>query len=201
MDEVQKIVTDALSAGVSPEKLVSDGLRKGLQTVGEKYQAGDYFLAELIMAAEIMKETMKTIEPYFKGSEIEPIGRIAIGTVAGDIHDIGKNIVIALLKGGGFEVTDLGVDVPTSKFIDLTTEEVNKSGKCILGMSTLLSVTMPEMHKVIEGLGNANLRKATKVIVGGALITPEFGQSIGADSASKDAVKGVEVCKNWALSA
>jgi len=200
MDGVQKIVDDALHTGILPAKLVSNGLRRGLQTVGEKYQAGDFFLAELIMAGEIMNEAMKTIEPYFKGSGIEPIGRITIGTVAGDIHDIGKNIVIALLKGGGFDVTDLGVDVSAEKFIGLTRDEVNRKGRCILGMSTLLSLTMPEMQKVIEELGKAELRNAAKVIVGGALITREFGKSIGADSACKDAVEGVEVCKRWALS-
>jgi len=201
IDDVQRIVKEALDAGIRPEDVVSDGLRRGLQVVGEKYQSGEFFLAELIMAGEIMKEAMTLIEPYFKGSGIEPIGRIAIGTVAGDIHDIGKKIVITLLKAAGFEVTDLGVDVPVSKFIDLTREEVSKSGRCTLGMSALLSITMPEMQNVINELRKASLRNSTRVIIGGALITNEFGENIGADAASKDAVRGVEICKHWASSA
>ena len=198
LDGVQRIVRDALDAGISAEDIVSHGLRGGLQTVGEKYQAGEFFLAELIMAGEVMKEAMTSLEPYFVGSGMEPIGRVTIGTVQGDIHDIGKNIVIALLKGAGFDVTDLGVDVPVSRFVDLTRREVGRNGRCILGMSTLLSVTMPEMQNVLSELRKAELRGNSKVIIGGALITDEFGESIGADAASKDAVKGVEICKRWA---
>ncbi|MGA3405020.1 MAG: corrinoid protein [Candidatus Bathyarchaeia archaeon] len=200
VDNVQRIVKDALDAGISPEDLVSDGLRRGLQVVGEKYQAGDFFLAELIMAGEVMKEAMTLVEPYFKGSGMEPIGRIAIGTVAGDIHDIGKNIVIALLKAAGFEVTDLGVDVPVSRFVEQAREELSGCGRCILGMSALLSVTTPEMENVIKELRKAQIRGTAKVIIGGALITAEFGESIGADFASKDAVEGVKICKRWASS-
>ena len=200
MDGVQRIVKDALDAGISPENLVSDGLRRGLQIVGEKYQAGEFFLAELIMAGEVMKEAMTLIEPHFRGSGMEPIGRIAIGTVAGDIHDIGKNIVIALLKAAGFEVTDLGVDVPVSGFVEQARKELSGRGRCILGMSALLSVTTPEMENVIKELRKAQIRDSARVIIGGALITAEFGESIGADAASKDAVKGVEICKRWASS-
>jgi methanogenic corrinoid protein MtbC1 len=131
---------------------------------------------------------------------MEPIGRIAIGTVAGDIHDIGKNIVIVLLKAAGFEVTDLGVDVPVSGFVEQARKELSERGRCILGMSALLSVTTPEMENVIRELRKAEIRDSARVIIGGALITAEFGESIGTDAASKDAVEGVKICKRWASS-
>jgi 5-methyltetrahydrofolate--homocysteine methyltransferase len=194
IEGVQKAAKEALDAGIPPTEIISEGLKKGLDIVGEKYEKKEYFLAELIMAGETMKEAMKVIEPYMIGSGMRPSGRVVIGTVKGDLHDIGKNIVITLLKAAGFEVIDLGVDVPASRFVD----EVKRAGRCILGMSALLSVSMPEMRTVINELKKAGLRDTTKVIIGGAVITEEFGRSIGADAAARDAVKGVEICKTWA---
>jgi 5-methyltetrahydrofolate--homocysteine methyltransferase len=196
IDEVQRTAKAALDAGFQVEEIVS-ALRRGLEVVGEKYEAGEFFMTELIMAGETMKEAMKVVEPYIKMHGVNSLGRIVIGTVQGDIHDIGKNIVIALLKATGFEITDLGIDVATSKFIDEVKNEVEKTGKSILGLSALLSVSMPEMEVAIKELKQTGLRHQTKVIVGGAVITEEFGKNIEADAACRDAVKGVEICKAW----
>ena len=145
------------------------------------------------MAGEVMKEGMKVLEPYLRGSEIRKIGKVVIGTVRGDLHDIGKNIVATLLSAAGFEVIDLGVDVPPEKFV----EAVKEHNPDIIGMSALLTTTMIEMENVIKALKEAGLRNRVKIIIGGAPITREFAEKIGADAAARDAVEGVNICKSW----
>jgi len=193
IEGVQKACREAIDAGIPAYKAVTDGMAKGMEIVGEKYENGEYFLAELIMAGETMKEGMKVLEPYLKGGEVKKIGKVVIGTVRGDLHDIGKNIVVTLLNTAGFEVYDLGVDVPPEKFV----EAVKQNNPEIVGMSALLTTTMIEMENVIKALKDAGLRDKVKIIIGGAPITQEYAEKIGADAAARDAVEGVNICKSW----
>jgi corrinoid protein of di/trimethylamine methyltransferase len=190
---VQKACKDALAAGIDAYDAITRGLARGMDIVGQKYEQGEYFLAELMMAGEAMKEGTKILEPYLKPETIGVAGRVVLGTVKGDLHDIGKNIVATLLKTAGFDVLDLGVDVPVHAFV----EAVIKHKADILGMSALLTTTMMEMGSVIEETRRTGLRNKLKIIIGGASVTPEFAKRIGADAAATDAVKGVSVCKMW----
>ena len=193
IDNIGRLCEEAVKAGVPAYEVVMNGMAKGMEIVGEKYERNEYFLAELIMAGETMKEGMKVLEPYLKAGELKKIGKVVIGTVRGDLHDIGKNIVATLLSAAGFEVVDLGVDVPPEKFV----EAVKENNPDIVGMSALLTTTMVEMEEVIKALKESGLRDKVKVIIGGAPITEEFAKKIGADAAAKDAVEGVNICKSW----
>jgi 5-methyltetrahydrofolate--homocysteine methyltransferase len=193
IDNIQRLCKEALEAGIPPYEIVMEGMSKGMEIVGEKYERNEYFLAELIMAGEVMKEGMNILEPYLKSGEVKKIGKVVIGTVRGDLHDIGKNIVVTLLNAAGFDVVDLGVDVPPEKFV----EAVKEHKPHIVGMSALLTTTMVEMENVIKALKEAGLRDKVKVIIGGAPITREFAEKIGADAAARDAVEGVNICKSW----
>lgn len=190
---VQKACKDALVAGIPPYEAIMEGMATGMEIVGQKYEANEYFLAELITAGEVMKEGMKILEPHLKSGDLKAIGKIVIGTVRGDLHDIGKNVVSTLLKAAGFEVIDLGVDVPVEKFV----EALRERKPDILAMSALLTATMPEMEIVVKELEKAGLRSKVRVIIGGASITTGYAKKIGADAAAKDAVKGVNLCKMW----
>lgn len=190
---VQQACRDALAANIPPYRAVIGGLAKGIEIVGQKYEAMEYFLAELIMAGETMKEGMKILEPYLKAGDLKAVGRVVIGTVRGDLHDIGKNVVTTLLEAAGFEVIDLGIDVPAEKFV----EAVRERKPNILAMSALLTVTMTGMETVIKEIEKAGLRNKVKVIIGGAPITTDYAKKIGADAAAKDAVEGVRLCKTW----
>jgi len=193
IEGIQEACKEAIEAGIPAYKAISDGMAKGMNIVGQKYENNEYFLAELIMAGETMKEGMKILEPHLKSADVKKIGKVIIGTVRGDLHDIGKNIVITLLESAGFEVIDLGVDVPPEKFV----EAVREHKPDILGMSALLTTTMLEMENTIKALKEAGLRDKVKIIIGGAPITPEYAEKIGADAAARDAVEGVNICKSW----
>ena len=193
IDNIGKLCQEAINAGIPAYEIVMNGMAKGMDVVGEKYERNEYFLAELIMAGEVMKEGMKILEPHLKGGEIKKVGKVVIGTVRGDLHDIGKNIVVTLLNAAGFEVIDLGVDVAPEKFV----EAVKENKPDIVGMSALLTTTMIEMENVIKALKEAGLREKVKIIIGGAPITEEYARKIGADAAARDAVEGVNICKSW----
>lgn len=193
MEGTKKACNEALAHGVPPIKAISEGLVKGLTIVEEKFEANEYFLTELIMAGEIMKEAIKILEPHFGRAEIKRIGKVVLGTVEGDLHDIGKNIVRILLEAEGFEVIDLGVDVPKEKFV----EAVQTHKPIILGLSALITPTMPEMGNVIKALEESGVRSQVKVIIGGAPVTEDFAKMIKADAFGSDAVKGVNICKRW----
>ena len=193
IDGVQNACKEAIEAGIPAYKAVTDGMSKGMVIVGEKYENNEYFLAELIMAGEVMKEGMIVLEPHLKSGDLKKIGKVAIGTVRGDLHDIGKNVVVTLLGAAGFDIVDLGVDVPSEKWV----ETVKESNPDILGMSALLTTTMIEMESVIKALKEAGVRDKVKIIIGGAPITKEYAEKIGADAAARDAVQGVNVCKSW----
>lgn len=195
IEGVKKACKEAIDAGIPAYKCISEAMAKGLEIVGERYERGEYFLADLVVAGEAMKEGMKILEPYLRTGEVERLGRVVIGTVRGDMHDIGKNIVATLLSGAGFEVIDLGVDVPTEVFV----EAVRKHKPQIVGMSALLTTTMIEMENVIKALENAGLRSKVKIIIGGAPVSKEYAEKIGADAYARDAVEGLSICKSWVL--
>jgi 5-methyltetrahydrofolate--homocysteine methyltransferase len=193
IEGVKKASKEAIAAGIPAYKAVIEGMAKGMAIVGQKYEDGEYFLAELIMAGETMREGMIILEPHLKAGDIKSAGKVVIGTVKGDLHDIGKNVVITLLKAGNFDIVDLGIDIEAEQFV----EAVKTHNPDIVAMSALLTTTMVEMESVIKSLEKAGLREKVKVIIGGAPITPEYAEKIGADAAAKDAVGGVRICSTW----
>ena len=190
-DRVNQLVEAKLEDGVAPLDIVGE-LNAGMTEVGERFTAGEYFLSELIYSSHIMKGVMEKLEPLLKDAGTsKSAGKVVIGTVKGDIHDIGKNIVIALLKGTGFEVVDAGVDVPAETFV----AKVRETGARVLGLSALLNSTLPEMKKVVDAIAAAGLREQVKIIIGGAPINEQVREWAGADYYSPDAPTGVKICK------
>lgn len=192
-DRVTKAAKEAMDAGVEPLRAIADGMAPGMSIIGEKFQAGEYFLSELVVAGDVMREGMKIINPYIKGEGSRARNKMIIATVEGDNHDIGKSIVSTLLTAQDFDMVDLGIDVPAEKIVDA----VKEHKPAILGLSALLTVTMPRMGEVIEALKAAGVREKVKVITGGASVTLQFAESIGADHGSNSAVEGVEKCLSW----
>jgi len=192
-DGSKRLAQEAVSKGIPPNEIVTKAISSAMEEVGRKFEASEYFLSELIVAGEIGKEISQMLQPYMKSTEVKKIGKAVIGTVKGDLHDIGKNIFGMMLEAAGFEVIDLGADVPPEAFVDA----VKNHKPDIVGMSALLTVTMVEMENVIKELEKAGLRDKVKVIIGGAPITEEYAKRIGADGYGKDAVVGVDICKAW----
>jgi len=180
----------AMMAGVSPENAL-EALSEGMNIIGERFEAGEYFLSELMMAGVILKDAQGIIKPHLQLDQVKTAGKVVIGTVEGDLHDIGKNIVIALLEASGFDVIDLDTNVPAEKFV----EAVRIQQPDIIGLSALLRATVPEMGKVIKSLDEAGLRKKVKVIVGGLPLNREYADEMGADYYAKDAWKGLEIIR------
>ncbi|MFX1265625.1 MAG: corrinoid protein [Promethearchaeota archaeon] len=193
IEGVKKACEDVIAAGVPAHKAIVDGMSEGMKIVGEKYEDGEYFLADLIMAAETMKEGLAVLEPYLKPTDPRSAGKIVIGTVSGDLHDIGKNILVIFLEAANFDVVDLGVDVPTEEFV----EAVRQHSPDIVAISTCARAHMVEIEKIVKDLEEADLRDRIKIIIGGAPITPEYAKRIGADAAGADAAEGVRICKEW----
>jgi len=190
---VQETCRDALAGGISAYRAIVDGLSKGLEIVGGKYETKEYYLADLMLAGEAMKEGMRILQPHLERKELGTLGKVLIGTVRGDLHDLGKNVVAMFLEAAGFEVIDLGTDVSAQKFVDAALSQ----NPDILGMSALLTTTMPEMKKTIREIEKAGSRAALRIIIGGAPVSSEYGEEIGADAVGSDAVEGVNVCKAW----
>ncbi|MEM2029087.1 MAG: cobalamin-dependent protein, partial [Candidatus Bathyarchaeia archaeon] len=172
---------------------IIEALRSGMDEVGRRFESGEYFISELVMSGEIMKRALEILKPYLK-SEGESKGKIVLGTIIGDLHDIGKEIIKTLLVSAGFEVHDLGVDVPPEKFV----EAAKETGARIIGISALLSTSIVNTAEVIRKLREEGLRDKVKVIVGGAAARPWMVESYGLDAAVNDAVKGLEIIKGWA---
>ncbi|RLG80288.1 MAG: cobalamin-binding protein [Thermoprotei archaeon] len=193
LDQTLEHVREALERGVDVVDLIEKGLAEGMRIVGEKYESGEYFIADLIVSAEIFNKALSILKPKLEEmrKQVKPLGTVVIGTVYGDIHDIGKNLVATMLRISGFEVVDLGVDVPPEKFV----ESVKKHNADIVGISTLLTSTMTHIRDVVEALKKAGLRDRVKVIVGGAPLTEEIAKELGADAYGENAVKAVEICK------
>jgi len=189
--QAQAITQQALAEGAEPLALVNEQMVPAMNEVGRRFECSEYFVPELLISARAMKSALDLLRPLLAAQGAQPAGRVAIGTVKGDLHDIGKNLVASLLEGGGFEVIDLGVNVPPERFI-ATIREKNAN---IVAMSALLTTTMPAMRTTIEALKEAGVRQQVKVIVGGAPITQKYADEIGADGFSENAVGAVAVVK------
>ena len=189
--KVVELTQKALDEGIAPEKILNGGFVPGMEIVGRKFQENEIYVPEMLMSARAMKAGMKLLEPFLTEAGVEPIGRIVIGTVKGDLHDIGKNLVAMMLEGGGFEVIDAGVDVSPQKFMDLVKE--NKPD--ILCLSALLTTTMNEIRNVINAFKENGLRDDIKIMVGGAPLTVDYSKEIGADGYSPDAASAVDLAK------
>jgi methanogenic corrinoid protein MtbC1 len=193
-EKLKDLIHEALAHKIQITDIIEKGLRKGLEEVGKRYEAGEYFLSELLFSASMMNDAMDVLTPYFKGVEFKRKGTIVLGTVKGDIHDIGKNIFKMFAQASGFEVHDLGVDVDTQKFI----EKLKDTKAEILALSALLTTTRNEMKVIIDALVQNGIRDKVKVLLGGNAVDNKFAEEIGADAAAGDAVEGVEICKEWA---
>ncbi len=185
------VTREALDEGVQPLELVTKYMVPAMDEVGRRFECEDYFVPELLLSARAMKSALEHIRPLLVASGAEPAGRIAIGTVKGDLHDIGKNLVAAMLEGGGFEVIDLGSDVPPERFVDA----VNTRGVNIVCLSALLTVTMPAMKTTIQALKDAGVRHRVKVLIGGAPVTRHFANEIGADGYGETATAAVALAR------
>ena len=188
---VDTLTRAALDDGIDALEVMDDGLIAGMAIVGIKFRENFIFVPEVLACARAMKAGMAHIEPILSASGIEPIGKVIMGTVKGDLHDIGKNLCIMMLNGSGFEVIDLGVDTSPDDFI----EAVEKHDATLVGMSALLTTTMPNMGKTIDAFIDADLRDEVNFMVGGAPVTPEFAEDMGADAYGDNAVECVEVAK------
>ncbi|MFO0788204.1 MAG: corrinoid protein [Pirellulales bacterium] len=186
-----EVTREALAAGVDPQQLVTEQMIPAMDEVGRRFEANEYFVPELLIAARAMKGALELIRPLLAERGIEPVGRVLIGTVKGDLHDIGKGLVAAMLEGGGFDVIDLGVDVPPEKFVALAQE---KSAN-IIAVSALLTTTMTGMKSVVKAVEDAGLKERCKVIVGGAPVTENYAHSIGADGYSNSAAGAVALAR------
>ena len=191
-DEVDRLTREALETGFSANTILDDGLIAGMAIVGVKFRDNLIFVPEVLVAARAMKAGMVHIEPILSASGIEPLGTVIMGTVKGDLHDIGKNLCIMMLRGAGFTVIDLGVDTSPEEF----TDAVEENDAPILGMSALLTTTMPYMKVVIDELVSQGIRDDHIVLVGGAPLNEDFAKAIGADAYCRDAAVAVETAKN-----
>lgn len=191
--KVIELVNAALAEKATPQSILSDHVIPGMIEVGKLMAEGEYFIPEVLKSAKSMNGALEILEPLLASGSRESAGYVIMGTVDGDIHDIGKNLVCILLKGSGFEVKDLGISVPTPKFVEAAKE---KDGKIILGLSALITPTLDEMPKVIKAIEEAGLRNRVKIMVGGAPVTKEFADSIGADGTAPDAATAVTLAKN-----
>ena len=192
-----EITQSALDAGVDPQRLVNEQMIPAMDEAGRRFEIHDFFVPELLIAARAMKAALVLIRPLLAAQGVQPIGRVVIGTVKGDLHDIGKGLVASMLAGGGFEVIDLGVDVPASKFI----EEAIKHAADIVAVSALLTTTMVGMKDVVQALRESELRDRCRIIVGGAPITQQFADAIGADGYSSNANSAVALARTIVASA
>ena len=185
---VVELTRSALEKKVPPEEIIST-LTAGMRVVGEKFTTKEYFIPDMLASAEAVGEAMEILKPLLEAAKVETKGKFAIATVQGDIHDIGKNIVAILLKGAGYEVSDLGTDVPTKKIIEF----VKKENPDYLGLSALLTTTMTEMGVVIEALKDNGLRDKVKVLIGGAAVSDDYAREIGADAYCLDGFQAIRV--------
>jgi corrinoid protein of di/trimethylamine methyltransferase len=192
-DLALSLIKQGLEQGLDPLEIIKEGLTPGMDVVGEKFSCGEYFLPHLVMAGNTMQAALTWLEPALKASGMahETLGTVVLGTVAGDIHEIGKSLVGTMLTANGFVVHDLGVDVPASKFI----QAVRETGANLVGLSALLTTTMSIQRRVIEELAEAGLRDRVKVMVGGAPVNAQWAREIGADGYAEDAVGAVALAR------
>ncbi|NWG02015.1 MAG: corrinoid protein [Syntrophaceae bacterium] len=190
---VRECVQQALSDHIPVKEILNDGLIKAINIVGEKFKKSEFYVPDVLWSAQAMKAGIELIQPFFQKSDVPPLAKVVIGTVEGDIHEIGKNLVAMMVEANGFEVINLGVDVPPERFV----ESVRAHQAKICMMSALLTTTMPTMKKIIEALKEAGLAGRVKTMVGGAPVTKQFALEIGADGYSPDAPGAAELAKEW----
>lgn len=191
--EIEALVKGAIAENVDLNEIIDDSMIAAMDIVGQKFSTGEIFIPEMLVSAVTMKKGLEIIKPLLKSEKAEYKGTILMGTVKGDLHDIGKNLVIMVLEGAGFNVIDLGVDVSDGKFI----EQIERVKPDILGLSALLTTTMPEMRKVIEAVEKKGLRNSVKIMVGGAPIDAQFAEKIGSDGYGKDAPEAVQLARSF----
>lgn len=189
---VETLTQQALDAGQSADSILREALIPAMNEVGELYEEGEYFVPEMLVAARAMKAGLAVIKPLLVEGDAESMGKVAIGTVKGDMHDVGKNLVSMMLEGAGFEIIDLGIDVGSQAFVDA----VHEHGADIVAMSALLTTTMTNMRATVEALEAAGLREQVKVIIGGAPVSDEYARQIGADGYAADAGQAVKLAKS-----
>jgi len=192
-EKVEELVKQALEENLLPKDILKDGLIKGMDIIGAKFKKNEVYVPEVLIAARAMHTGMSVLRPKLAETGVKNIGKVAIGTVKGDLHDIGKNLVKMMLEGAGFEVKDLGIDVSVDKFV----EAVKVHQPNIIGMSALLTTTMVNMPEVIKALKAAGLRDKVKIMIGGAPITQNYADKIGADGYSPDAASAVDNAKSF----
>ena len=192
-DQARELAAQVLEAGIVPLTAIEEALNPGMQVIGDRFECGECFIPDLMMAAEAMKGAMAVFEPALmaRQEQRQVLGTVVIGTVEGDIHEIGKSLVATMLSAAGFQVHDLGVDVPAGEFV----ERVQETGANVVGLSALLTTTMRNQEAVIEALKEAGLREQVLVIIGGAPTGPEWAQTIGADAHAENANEAVGVVK------
>jgi 5-methyltetrahydrofolate--homocysteine methyltransferase len=192
MDEVKKLTQEALDGGESAEAILKQGLIPGMEQIGIRFKNGDIYIPEVLIAARAMHAGMDVLKPILSKSNTPMAGKVVIGTVKGDLHDIGKNLVAMMLEGGGFEVVDLGVNVPPEKFL----KAVNEHQPQVVAMSALLTTTLKDMKNTIDVIKQAGRKDRVKTIVGGAPVTEKFANDIGADAYAPDAASAVDAVKS-----
>ena len=182
---------EAIAANLDPVEIITGSMVPAMDEVGKRFEAEEYYVPELLLSGRAMKNAMELLKPLMVASGTKPVGRVVIGTAKGDLHDIGKNLVASMLQGGGFEIVDLGTDVAPEKYV----EAVRAHNPDIVCLSALLTVTMPAMKATIDALSRAGLRERVKVLVGGAPLTPQFAQDIGADGYGETAITAVGLAR------
>jgi 5-methyltetrahydrofolate--homocysteine methyltransferase len=192
MDGIEKLVQEALEMGESAESILRGGLIPAMDRIGIKFKSGEIYIPEVLIAARAMHAGMTVLKPILSKSTTNLSKKVVIGTVKGDLHDIGKNLVVMMLEGGGFEVIDLGTDISADKFI----EAIQKHQPQVVGMSALLTTTIKEMKNILQAIEKAGLRKKVKTIVGGAPVNEKFAKEIGADGYAPDAASAVDIVKS-----
>jgi len=191
----KQVVVDvqaALDAGINPVTVLNEGMIAAMAEVGRLFEVGEYYVPEMLISARAMQSGLAILKPLLKEADVKPAGKVIIGTVKGDLHDIGKNLVAMMLEGAGFEIKDMGTDVSPEKFV----EEVKGGGVDVVALSALLTTTMPNMKTTIDALKAAGLRDKVKVMIGGAPVTDSYAQQIGADGYSPDASRAVNLAKS-----
>lgn len=187
----KQLTEEALAEGLAPQEILSNGLIAGMAVVGEKFKANEFYVPEVLIAARAMQQSMLVLKPKLAETGAKPVGRVLIGTVQGDLHDIGKNLVAMMLEGAGFEIIDLGVDVKPEQFV----AEALAQNADVVGMSALLTTTMPAMETTIAQFKEQGVRDKVKILIGGAPVTQEFANRIGADGYAPDAASAVDLAK------
>lgn len=184
-NEVQDSIRKALDEGVGAKEILNEGMMHGMDIIGDKFSKNEIFVPDMLIAARAMTAGLEILKPYLIEQDVENKGKIILGTVKGDLHDIGKNLVKIMFEGKGFEVIDLGIDVPKEKFI----EQVNETNAKIVALSALLTTTMPEMEEIVKAFKDAGIRDKVKIMIGGAPVTDKFREEIGADLYAPDAAQ------------